>query len=403
MSFQQGLSGLSGASKALDTIGNNIANSGTVGFKGSTAQFSDAFAASLAGSGSNQIGVGVGLSSVNQAFTQGNISTSGNPLDIAINGQGLFRMSDAGAITYSRNGQFNLDKAGYITNSSGMRLTGYAVDVTGAVIPGAFTDLRVNSSNIVPVATSATEVQVTLDARSATPTVTPFDPANAATFTASTSQTVYDSLGNPHNMTMYFAKGATPTTYDMYTALDGGTPSAAQTLTFSNTGTLTTAMPVTQSFVLANGAVSPFNYTMDMTGTTQYGVDFGVNQLIQDGYTSGRLTSVSVSSDGVIQGRYSNGKSQNLGQVALVSFNNPNALQQLGNNQWAETAASGQPIPGAPGQGSLGAVQSGAVEESNVDLTSELVNMITQQRAYQANAQSIKTQDSVLQTLVNLR
>jgi flagellar hook protein FlgE len=230
-----------------------------------------------------------------------------------------------------------------------------------------------------------------------------FDPNNASSYTASTAQTVYDSLGNPHNMTMYFAKTSFPGRYQMYTSLDGGTVSAASQIQFSNTGALTSAMPVNQSFTITNGAISPLTFPLDLTGTTQYGVEFGVNQLIQDGFTSGRLTGVSVAADGIVQGRYSNGKSQNLGQVVLVNFNNPNSLQQLGSNQWAETSESGQPIPGTPGQGSLGAIQSGAVEESNVDLTAELVNMITQQRAYQANAQSIKTQDSVLQTLVNLR
>jgi flagellar hook protein FlgE len=403
MSFQQGLSGLSGASKALDTIGNNIANSGTAGFKSAAAQFTDVFAASLAGGGGSQIGVGVGVGAVSQSFTQGNISTTGNSLDLAINGQGMFRMSDNGSISFSRNGQFNLDKSGYITNSSGRRLTGYAVDATGVVVPGSFVDLRVNSANIAPAPSTSSQVQLTLDSRAAVPAVTTFSPANASSYTASTAQTVYDSLGNAHNMTMYFLKNATAGQYDMYTTLDGGTPSAASTLTFSTTGALTTVMPISESFALTNGATTPLAYTLDLTGTTQYGVDFGVNQLIQDGYTSGRLTSVSVAADGVVQGRYSNGKTQNLGQVALVNFNNPNALQQLGENQWAETSESGQPIPGSPGQGSLGAVQSGAIEESNVDLTAELVNMITQQRAYQANAQSIKTQDSVLQTLVSLR
>jgi flagellar hook protein FlgE len=315
----------------------------------------------------------------------------------------MFRMSDNGSISFSRNGQFNLDKSGYITNSSGRRLTGYAVDATGVVVPGSFVDLRVNSANIAPAPSTSSQVQLTLDSRAAVPAVTTFSPANASSYTASTAQTVYDSLGNAHNMTMYFLKNATAGQYDMYTTLDGGTPSAASTLTFSTTGALTTVMPISESFALTNGATTPLAYTLDLTGTTQYGVDFGVNQLIQDGYTSGRLTSVSVAADGVVQGRYSNGKTQNLGQVALVNFNNPNALQQLGENQWAETSESGQPIPGSPGQGSLGAVQSGAIEESNVDLTAELVNMITQQRAYQANAQSIKTQDSVLQTLVSLR
>lgn len=403
MSFQQGLSGLDGASKALDTIGNNIANSGTSGFKAASTQFADVFAASLSGGGGSQIGVGVGLAGVNQEFTQGNITTTGNPLDIAINGAGMFRLSDNGSITYSRNGQFNLDKDGYITNTKGARLTGYAVDSTGVVVPGAFTDLRVNSANIPPRATTTTQVQLTLDSRATAPAVTPFNAANPLTYTGSTSQTVYDSLGNSHNMTMYFVKTATAGQYSMYTSLDGGAASAATTLNFSNTGTLTTAMPITQSFALTNGAASPLTFPLDLSGTTQYGIGFAVNQLVQDGYTSGRLTGVSVSADGVLQGRYSNGKTQNLGQLALVNFNNPNGLQQLGGNQWAETSESGQPIPGTPGTGSLGAVQSGAIEESNVDLTSELVNMITQQRAYQANAQSIKTEDSVLQTLVNLR
>ncbi len=403
MSFQQGLSGLGGASKALDAIGNNIANSGTSGFKSASARFSDVFAASLAGGGGSQIGVGVGLSSVFQSFTQGNVSSTGNPLDLAINGQGMFRMTDNGTVTFSRNGQFNLDKEGFIVNSSGRHLSGYAVDATGTIVPGSFTDLQVNSANIAPLATTGSQVQLTLDSRATVPAVAPFSATNASSYTASTSQTVYDSLGNAHNMTMYFVKTATAGQYNLHTSLDGGAATAATTLQFSSTGTLTTAMPLAQSFALTNGAVSPLAYTLDMTGTTQYGVDFGVNQLLQDGYTSGRLTGVSVSGDGILQGRYSNGKTQNLGQVALCNFNNPNALQQLGGNQWAETADSGQPIPGAPGQGSLGAVQSGAVEESNVDLTAELVNMITQQRAYQANAQSIKTQDSVLQTLVNLR
>ena len=403
MSFQQGLSGLNAASKSLDAISNNISNSDTAGFKSADARFADVFAASLSGGGGSQIGVGVGLDSVFQKFTQGNITTTGNPLDLAINGQGMFRLSENGSVTYSRNGQFNVDKTGYIVSGSGSRLTGYNVDTTGAIVPGSFTDLQVDTSNIAPAASTSTKVLLSLDSRQpAIPALPAFDPTITATYTASTAQTVYDSLGNPHNMTMYFAKGG-PGVYNMYTSLDSSTPVGPTALNFNSLGALTTSMPVNQSFALANGAVSPLAYTLDLTGTTQYGIDFGVNQLTQDGYTSGRLTGINVGTDGVLQGRYSNGKTQNLGQVVLVSFNNPNGLQQLGNNQWAESSDSGQPIPGTPGQGSLGAIQSGAVEESNTDLTAELVNMITQQRAYQANAQSIKTQDSVLQTLVNLR
>jgi flagellar hook protein FlgE len=174
-------------------------------------------------------------------------------------------------------------------------------------------------------------------------------------------------------------------------------------LSFTPAGALSTAMPLNQSYTLANGASSPMSFTLDLTGTSQYGLAFGVNQLLQDGYTSGRLSGISVASDGTIQGRYSNGKSRNMGQLVLANFNNSNGLQSLGGNQWAESAESGQPIPGTPGSGSLGVIQSSSVEESNVDLTAELVNMITQQRVYQANAQTIKTEDQVLQTLVNLR
>lgn len=412
MSFQQGLSGLGGASKALDTIGNNIANSGTAGFKGAAARFSDVFAASLSGGGGNQVGVGVGVSAVYQTFTQGNITTTGNPLDLAINGSGFMRMSENGSISYTRSGQLSLDKNGYIVNSQGRRLTGYSVDASGIVVPGSFIDLQVSSGNIPPSATGSTtgpnsgsHVQVTLDSRSSVPSVSPFSSNNAATYTASTAQTIYDSLGNPHNLTMFFEKLAVAGQYNVYTSLDNGATTPATLLQFKTDGSIdsaVTTMPIPQAFVLTNGAAN-LSFNLDLTGTTQYGVDFGVNLLTQDGYTSGRLTGVNVGSDGVLQGRYSNGKSQSLGQVVLANFVNPNGLQQLGANQWAETSDSGQPLPGTPGQGSLGAIQSGAVEESNVDLTAELVNMITQQRAYQANAQSIKTQDSVLQTLVNLR
>lgn len=425
MSFQQGLSGLSGASKALDTIGNNIANSGTAGYKGASARFADVFAASLQGGGGSQVGAGVGLNSVFQTFTQGNVTSTGNSLDLAINGGGFFRMNDEGSVSFSRNGQFNLDKDGFVVNGDGKRLTGYDVDASGNIVPGSFVDLQVETGNIAPLATTSSEVQLTLDSRAAAidSTVIPFDPTDATSYTASTAQTVFDSLGNAHNLTMYFVKSVSLGEYDMYAVLDVGLedaagnslqlplpggPFAASTLAFDTKGVLATVdgvaspLSVAQSFALANGA-DPLAFDLGLAGTTQYGVGFAVNKLTQDGYTSGRLTGINVGSDGILLGRYSNGKSQSLGQVALANFANPNGLQSLGNNQWAESSESGQPIPGTPGQGSLGAIQSGSIEESNVDLTAELVNMITQQRAYQANAQSIKTQDSVLQTLVNLR
>jgi flagellar hook protein FlgE len=896
MGFQQGLSGLNVSAKSLDAIGNNIANSNTVGFKTSQVQFADVYAASLGGGGAGQIGIGASAPSIAQLFTQGNITTTNNPLDMAINGGGFYRLSDGGTPVYSRNGQFSLDKDGYMVNPGGLRVTGYGADDTGAIVPGDFVDLRLSTTNIEPSATTTSNVLVNLDSResapaamtngtltgSSTPSATNitaanntfslrvdgnpvataaaaivdipiasyssvgslataveaainshptfagantlvdvsvntsgalvissrsvgklgslgsgstvaaaavtgdagfttlfganptatagvdnFSSTNTLSYTGSTAQTVYDSLGNPHNLTMYFAKTANVNTWQLYTALDGtftgnsvtsaptqglltgtafvpgavadaggtvtmsidgvtqpvavrnslaagagtayagtlsstsfvpnaqvdaggslvmsingasrtvtippvaaaasssgfldgapiadltlynaggtiqvnidgqglksitipppgvppytvaglatamqaainagypplvgsvtvapdglgsgllvtsvsrgtgsaiavadgsltaaglfgaatpvagngydvtelatafntainlafGSPPAAavasvavagtgllvtsaslgsassvtaaagslaladvfgpaaptataggqgyslaelaselQTgvdaafglgiatvstsagglvvtsasaggsssvtvgtsapltlasslfgatptataglasttsvvpsdtiLSFDTTGALTTAMPLSLSFDPATGATNPLAFSLDFTGSSQYGINFGVNQLLQDGYTSGRLTGLSVSSDGTVQGRYSNGKTRNQGQVVLVNFNNANGLTSLGNNVWAETAESGQPIPGTPGQGSLGLIQSAAVEESNVDLTAELVNMITQQRVYQANAQTIKTQDQVLQTLVNLR
>ncbi len=403
MSFQQGLSGLNAASKYLDAIGNNVSNSSTVGFKGASVQFEDVFAA-VSGGGSAQTGIGVSMSDVKQNFTQGNITVTNNPLDVAINGQGFYRMSNAGSIAYSRNGQFLVDRDGYIVNGSGHRLTGYQADTNGVIVPSSPVDLVVSSSDLSPEATTSGTIGMNLDSRETEPTAA-FDYTDPTSYNSSTALSVYDGLGNSHVLTLYFRKSATANSWEMYTVIDGD--SASQTgptsLDFDSSGVMTTAMPLTaETYTLTNGAAD-LSIEMDFTGSTQYGSTFGVNRLTQDGLTSGRLAGLSISEDGVIQGRYSNGQSRDLGQIVLANFANPSGLQSLGGNQWAETPASGQPLVGAPNTGSLGALQSAAVEESNIDLTAELVNMITAQRAYQANAQSIKTQDAVMQTLVNMR
>jgi len=414
MSFQQGLSGLNASSKALDAISNNVANSGTVGFKGATAHFADVYAASLTGGGASNIGIGTALSAVPQNFTQGNLTTTNNPLDLAINGGGFFRLSQSGAILYSRNGQFHLDKDGYVVTDRGLRLTGYGVDTSGQVT-SQLGDILVDSSDIPPLATGASTgtgvrgvgAVLNLDSREGTLSAAAFDQNDPLTYNYSTGLNVYDTLGNPHIMTMYFIKTA-DNTWALRYRVDNTTVGGSGTLAFDTSGALTTAMPLAASLDLAtagtdNGAASPLAFNLDFTGTSQYGSSFSTSRLTQDGYASGRLSGLSVGSDGVVLGRYTNGQSRNLAQVALANFTNPNGLQSLGNNVWADSADSGPPLVGAPATGSLGVIQSSAVEESNVDLTAELVNMITQQRAYQANAQSIKTQDQVLQTLVNLR
>ncbi len=422
MSFQQGLSGLNAAARNLDVIGNNVANAGVVGFRSSQAQFGDVFANSLAGSGASQIGIGVQLRSVAQQFSQGNISVTNNPLDIAINGNGFYRLSQNGAISYSRNGQFHSDSAGYIVNSDNLRLTGYTADATGNIVATSPVDLRIPTTDIAPSATTTFTSGLNVDARSGVLLPASFSALNPATYTSSTSGTVFDSLGNSHVFTLYFLKSAS-NAWNTYATIDGaatagGVPigvtiGGGGALTFNSSGALTApAAPVTVAVDLAavatalgtvNGATTPFNFTLDLSRTTQFGAGFSVNTLSQNGFSSGRLSGFNVGGDGIIQGQYSNGQTKRLGQVVLADFNNPQGLSPLGGNLWQETSDSGLPVVGTPGSGRLGALQAAAVEDSNVDLTTELVNMITAQRVYQANAQTIKIQDAMLQTLVNLR
>ena len=416
MSFQQGLSGLNAATKSLEAIGNNVANASTVGFKQSQVQFSDIYASTLVGSGAAQIGIGTQVSRVAQLFSQGNVTASNNPLDMAINGGGFFRMSDNGAISYARNGQFILSKEGYIESGSGQRLTGYLADANGTVAIGAPAELRIDKADLAPAATTIYELKLTLDSRKADLSAASFDATDPTTFSDSTSVPVYDSLGNSHVLRTFYVKtasGSTGATWSVFATNDdvpiGYVPPAAPvalgTMSFNNSGTLTgtTPSPIVAAMAVTSGAATPFNISIDHSGSQQFAQDFGVAKQLPDGYGAGTLTGFSVSTNGEIVGRYTNGRVNILGQVILSSFANPNGLQNIGDNQWVETSESGVPLTSAPGSSGLGAVQSSRVEDSNVDLTAELVNMITAQRYYQANAQTIKTQDQILQTLVNLR
>lgn len=410
MGFQQGLSGLNAASKSLDVIGNNVSNANTVGFKESQAQFADVYANSLTGAGASQIGIGTKVAQVSQQFTQGNITASNNPLDVAINGGGFFRMSNNGTITYARNGQFQLDKSGYIINATGARLTGYTANASGVLSTGAPADLNINTADLTPKTTTKVDAVLNLDSGSTVPATTPFNMADPTSYNSSTAVSVYDSLGNAHTLQTFYVKTA-PNTWNVYASNDGvpigyvppAAPVPVGSLAFATDGSLVPGAPFAVPVTVGTGATSPFTVNIDYTGTSQYGSSFSVNALKQDGYTSGRLAGFSISADGTIVGRYTNGQSATLGQVVLANFTNPNGLQSLGNNLWTDTATSGPALVGTPNSGSLGVLQSSAVEDSNVDLTAELVNMITAQRNYQANAQTIKTQDQVLQTLVNLR
>jgi flagellar hook protein FlgE len=513
MSFQQGLSGLNGAAKSLDVIGNNIANASTVGFKGSQAQFADVYASSLNGVGGMTAGIGTKVANIAQQFTQGNIESSNNSLDVAINGQGFFRTVSSGMVQYTRNGQFSMDKDGYMVNAQGAKLTGYGVDAGGAVLAGAPVPMRIDAADLKPVATTKVGIEMNLDSRTVPPTVTPFDASDPNSYNKQSPVDVYDTLGNPHVLSTFYVKDGAGS-WKVYAANDGievtnlkvaqaaqgdsaahadvnaaradwetatratppvaaditaalqkyadaasamvadaadgviGTADAASRLAITTAATdaakvagytpdqvdkaITAAVSVPPAAVGTlkfdqNGALNAVNtagggkFNIELpiypatgssptqkmeiafTGTTQYGSSTSDKRLGQDGYSAGHLQRFSIGEDGTILGQYSNGQSKSLGQVVLANFANANGLEPIGNNAWAESAESGTPLIGVPDSGSLGVLQSSSVETSNVDLTAELVNMITAQRVYQANAQTIKTQDSVLQTLVSLR
>ena len=415
MSFQQGLSGLNASSKALDVVGNNVANSSTVGYKSSSGHFSDVFASSLSGSGASQVGIGTTLSSVFQQFTQGNITTTNNSLDVAINGGGFFKVTRDDIVAYTRNGQFHTDNEGYIVSDQNYKLMGYVATPSGQIVPSEPAAIRIDTSNIAPQATGAAlggdaEMVLNLDSSKDVPSVGTFNFNNPLSYTYSTAQTVYDTLGVDHNITYYFVKTSTTGVWNVHATLDGANPVAMGNLTFDTGGQLTSVMPMAlpTTWAITTGAASPLgtgqpNWNINFTGTTSYSGESTVNSQRQGGYAQGALSSISIGANGTILGNYSNGQTKNLAQVVLTTFPNSNGLLNLGNNLWQSTSTSGQGLDGAPGAGTRGILQSAAVEESNVDLTAELVNMITLQRNYQANAQTIKTQDSIMQTLVNLR
>ena len=419
MGFQQGLSGLNAASKNLEVIGNNIANANTFGTKVSRAEFADVYANAIGGSG-NAVGIGTTLAAVAQQFTQGNVTTTDNPLDIAINGGGFFEVSSAaGAVSYTRNGEFKVDSNGFIVNNQQLRLMGYPADASGVIIPGTASALQMPTAGIKPAVTTAITMEMNLDPRLAITLPgagAPINFADPSTYNNATSQTVYDAKGQDVALTYYFQRAGADT-WNVYVAANGvpiatsgGNPAASTQIVFPSNGGTPTAPVGTVAINIPSVTNSVGATTVPITGialsvagATQYGSQFGVTNLKQDGYASGQLIGVQFGSNGIINARYSNGQTKPAGQLELANFRNPQGLQPTGGNGWVRSVASGDPVVGTPGAGNLGVLQAGALEESNVDLTGELVDMITAQRIYQANAQTIKTQDQILQTIVNLR
>lgn len=420
MSFQQGLSGLSATNKNLEIIGNNIANANTYGAKVSRAEFADVYAASLNGAGTNSIGIGVNLVAVSQQFTQGNITTTENPMDLAINGPGFFQVSDGrNPVAYTRNGQFKLDREGFLVNNAADKLVGYPADANGTILPGKAQPLQVPTQGIAPKPTSRIDLELNLDARQGV-TVPAAGPAidfqDPRTFNNATSLTIYDAKGQDIALTYYFQKSGADT-WNVFATVNGtsvaGTnaaPAPITTVTYASDGSAPLspvggfAVDIPASTNLAGAQTLPITgLQVDFDGTTQFGSPYGVTNINQDGFTAGLLSSVTIESNGIIMARYSNGESKAAGQIEIATFRNPQGLQPLGGNAWGATIGAGDPVLGTPGEGNLGILQAGALEEANIDLTGELVHMITAQRTYQANAQTIKTMDQVLQTLVNLR
>ncbi|WP_278386028.1 flagellar hook protein FlgE [Stutzerimonas kunmingensis] len=455
MSFNIGLSGMRAASKDLNVTGNNIANAGTAGFKQSRAEFADVYAANM-GTGKNQVGSGVLLANVSQQFSQGNINYTQNALDLAINGNGFFITSNNGEISYTRAGYFGTDREGYVVNNMGNRLQGYSVDAAGNLIR-VQSDLRIQSGQQEPKATSSVVQGFNLNSTDTRPAnANTFNPEDPLSYNASTSTNIYDAQGNPHVMTQYFVKDAPPpppasatNSWVMHVLIDGVNPrDPSSTLPFSynvnfnsagqfadpgaftarestpaadpaldaptvvgENGTLSFAAadwtpaepdPTAPGTMVANGA-SNSAIVFDMRGSSQYASSFGVNRLSQDGYTTGQLAGLEIDDSGVVFARYTNGQSKVQGQVLLANFANVQGLTPAGKTAWTQSFASGEPVIGTPRSSTMGALQSGALEDSNVELSDQLVNLIVAQRNYQANAKTIETESAITQTIINLR
>ena len=446
MSFNIGLSGLYAANKQLDVTGNNIANVATTGFKSSRAEFADVYSATKLGSGSKVIGNGVRLANVSQQFNQGDVNNTGNVLDMGIQGQGFFVLSNNGSLTYTRAGTFKTDKEGYVTNSDGTaRLQGYGVDANGKITNGVLTDLRIDTSNLAPKAT--TTISSTINLNSSEDDIDTgastyvFDPSKTETYTKSFSTPIYDSQGNQHTMDQYLIKSG-PNTWESYTLVDGRNPDGSAftmanqkpvTITFDSYGKLLTVAPPTPvtdtpytvtatgitmkgtgvgawvpgtmvngTFTPNGAAPSATGVAIDMTKTSSFNADTARSIPAQDGYATGQITNLTIDGSGVLLANFSNSQTKAIGQISLASFTNEQGLQPVGGTSWKETFASGIPGYDAPQTGTLGSVVSNSLEESNVNLTNELVDLIKAQSNYQANAKTISTQSTIMQTIIQM-
>lgn len=425
-SLNTGASGLRAHSDALSVVGDNIANVNTVGFKKERAIFSDILGRSIAGAGALPgAGAGSRISHVEQLFTQGALMTTGAQTDLAISGNGFFivngNVDGVQGSFYSRAGQFAFDADGYVVNPDGLRLQGYPANPDGTV-SAALGDLRVEGGTVAARATADVDMTVNLDSREATP-AQPWDPANAgATSNYSTTTTAYDSLGNAHEVTVYFRNNG-GNNWEWHAMVDGGETTGGTagvpvevgsgTLAYTTDGALqtetTTPAPVDFTGATA-GQTLTFDFGQSITeggtgrdGSTQYAADSSVESLRQDGYSAGAVSGVQVAADGTVTGVFTNGQRRTLGQVALADFQAVEGLERAGKSLWAVSRDSGEPLVGAAGSGGRGSLVAGALESSNVDIGQEFVDLIAYQRGFSANSKIITTADEMYQELVSLK
>jgi flagellar hook protein FlgE len=413
-SFSIALSGLTAASTDLSVTANNIANADTIGFKSSRAEFADLYASGAANLNQSVTGEGVELATNAQQFTQGDITTTSSNLDLAISGDGFFTLQSSSGLSYTRNGQFQEDSSGNVVTPDGSALQVYPTLPNGGFNTGTLVPLNLQTSQSAPSATTTGSAILNLPANTTPPVGTPFNPNDSTTYNESTSTTVYDSLGNAYPATYYFsAVAGNANEWAVNMTVNGKIVTAVPTtslLTFGANGSLASASNagvtnaqgnLTFAYAPTDGAAA-MNMTFNFGKTTAYGGQFGVTSITQNGYATGQLSTVAVDSQGIVSAVYTNGRSTELGQLAMANFPNPQGLKQLGNTSWSETFDSGNVVQGTAGSASFGTIQSGALESSNVDLTTELVNMITAQRAFDANAQVVTTANQESQTVTQI-
>lgn len=406
MPFRIALSGLNAAQTDLSVTGNNIANASTAGFKGARTEFSDVYAVAFEGISNLATGNGVSVTGITQNFSQGNIDFTERNLDIAVSGQGFFVMKDSSGQSYTRAGAFHIDRDGYIVNQGTQRLQVFPAISGGGFNTGVLSDMQLSTSDGPPQPTSTISARLNLSSSDAVPATVPFNPADPTSFNNSTSTVIYDSLGTAHTSTLYYVKSAVPNQWDTYQYIDGNVVASGGvspiSITFNPDGSLAGPTNIAYDAVPSGTGALPLQVGVNYANSTQFGSAFAVNGLSQDGFSTGRLSGIDIDDEGVVFARFTNGQSNPLGKVALANFANVGGLRQQGDTAWAQSFDSGDLILGEANTASFGLIQSGALEASNVDIAESLVNLITAQRNFQANAQVISAADTVTQTIINI-